>query len=165
MKQNAQLSLASSYILISVTAILLLSCQRQPREIANDHKNERVVTASVAENKAATLRLFEHFNNHDVEALAALYSDDAVLISPDFEEQRIGREGVRTTYGALFEDFPSVRDEVKSIVAEGNSVAIEFTSYLGIADHKDDDVSINIATFLTFEGGQIVRDTTYFDVR
>ncbi|WP_425408361.1 nuclear transport factor 2 family protein [Hyphococcus sp.] len=117
------------------------------------------------DNKETIEALFAAFNAHDIDALAALYSEKAKLISPDFAAPRTGPDGVRKTYGDLFSMFPNIRDDVQTIIVDGDRAAAEFVSYLGVNGPDGAEISVPIATFFVIEDGKIVRDTTYYDVQ
>lgn len=127
---------------------------------------ERVIPfefrACTAEVEGKVRAFFEAFNRHDLDAVVAFYAPDAVLESSDFAAPRHGREGARRTYAELFDALPSVRDEVKSIVVDGESVAVEFESRW---DARGDAPAgrLQIATFFQLRAGLIARDVTYFD--
>src|SRR5688572_12844218 len=63
---------------------------------------------------------------HDVEAIAALYAQNAVETSPAFCTARKGPEGVRRTYGDLFRDFPGITADDPIYLVQGNRVAVQF---------------------------------------
>lgn len=106
--------------------------------------------------------LFDAFNRHDLDALANAYAPDAMLESSDFDAPRHGRDGARRTYAELFAASPTVRDEVKSIVVDGDSVAVEFESSWD-AQGAIPAGKLPIATFFRLRGELIARDATYFD--
>jgi uncharacterized protein (TIGR02246 family) len=119
-------------------------------------------SAASAETDALVRRMFEAFNRHDLEALSALYSVDAVVISPDHAAVR-GPGGVRRVYAALFTQFPDIKDHVSNIVVDGDRVAVEFVSKGCVAANQD-CFELPIAAFITVRNGLIVRDVGYFDV-
>jgi len=102
--------------------------------------------------------LFRAFNRHDVSALQALYAPDARLASSDFCKERTGADVTRT-YAALFRDYPDIRDEVISIVVDGDQAAVRFMTSIG----TDREQSFELMTFFRFRDGRIVEDTTIFD--
>lgn len=111
---------------------------------------------TVVENRFAAVR------RHDVEAIVALYANDAVETSPAFCAERSGPEGARRTYTELFQAFPEITDDVTSIVVEGERVAVQFTA----RSRKPDGsyaFEVPLANFLVVRHGRIVRDDTYFD--
>jgi len=105
---------------------------------------------------------FAAFKERDVNAIVALYAPNAVTTSPGFCKDRIGREGVKTTYGDLFRVYANVEDEVTSMVVDGNRVAVQFVAHARKADGSA-LFDVRIANFLTVENGLITRDDTYFD--
>src|SRR3984957_15567474 len=72
-------------------------------------------------------KLFDSFNRHDTAALQALYAPNAHLTSSDFCRPRTGADVTRT-YEALFRAFPDIRDDVETIIIEGDRVAVRFVS-------------------------------------
>jgi len=115
------------------------------------------------EDAAALVRdFFEAFNRHDLDAVVNFYAPDALLESSDFEAPRHGREGARRTYAELFEALPTVRDEVKAIVVDGETVAVEFESRWD-AHGEVPAGKLPLATFFKLRSGLIARDATYFD--
>jgi len=113
---------------------------------------------TVVENRFAAVR------RHDVEAIVALYADDAVETSPAFCTERGGPQGARRTYSELFQAFPAITDDVTSFVVDGERVAVQFT----VRSRKTDGsyaFEVPLANFLVVRHGRIVRDDTYFDTR
>jgi ketosteroid isomerase-like protein len=104
--------------------------------------------------------LFRAFNRHDVSALQALYAPDARLASSDFCKTRTGADVART-YAALFRAFPDIRDEVISIVVDGDQAAVRFMTSSG----TDGNEYFELMTFFRFKDGRIVEDATIFDTR
>lgn len=112
---------------------------------------------------AALVRaFFDAFNRHDLDAVVGVYAPDALLESSDFDAPRHGREGARRTYAELFAALPTVHDELKSIVVDGASVAVEFESRWD-AHGEVPAGKLAFATIFTLRAGLIARDATYFD--
>lgn len=107
--------------------------------------------------RAVVSAMFEAFNRHDAEAMARLYAPDARLTSPDYCSPR-GRKDVVRSYRALFEQFPDIRDEAETIVAEGELVAVRFT-----AVSRKGGLSLPIQAMLRVRDGLIVSDDAVFD--
>jgi uncharacterized protein (TIGR02246 family) len=101
--------------------------------------------------------MLEAFNRHDATAMARLYARDARLTSSDFCSPR-GQADIERTYRALFEAFPDIRDDVSTIVAEGEHVAVRFT-----AVSKTGPLQLPIQTMLTVRDGLITEDHSVFD--
>ncbi|ODS51942.1 MAG: hypothetical protein ABS36_19455 [Acidobacteria bacterium SCN 69-37] len=70
-------------------------------------------------------------NRHDVTALAGMYADDAVLVSPMFQTVR-GRRAIAESFVRLFEVFPDYTLTVKDalFLAEGDRAA-QFSTVTG----------------------------------
>jgi ketosteroid isomerase-like protein len=105
--------------------------------------------------------LFRAFNRHDVSALQALYSPDARLMSSDFCKARTGTDVTRT-YAALFRAFPGIRDEVISMVVDGDQAAVRFMTSSVV---EGNEMNFELMTFLRFKDGRIVEDITIFDTK
>ena len=112
--------------------------------------------------EAVVKKRFEATARHDIDAIAALYSSDAVETSPAFCVARQGASGARKTYSDLFRDVPDIEDEVTNFVVDGKHVAVQF---IVRARRQDGTIlwEAPLANFLTVENGRIVRDDTYFD--
>ena len=126
--------------------------------------NVAVLLAATASLAATTPRvaiehLFAAFNRHDVVALQKLYAPHAKLTSSDFCKPRMGVDVTRT-YGAMFKAFPDIRDNVISIVIDGDQAAVRFTSSSDAPEHK---FRFELMTYFRFGDGLIVEDDTIFD--
>ncbi len=115
------------------------------------------------ENAERTRRVFEHFNRHEWESMAALYADDARFLDPS-----LGNEYVTQTRGQVIEKyqametmFPDIHDEVIGVYPSGDVVTVEFVS----TGRINDSVSFRlpIVSILTFRDGLIIKDATYYD--
>jgi ketosteroid isomerase-like protein len=105
--------------------------------------------------------LFDAFNRHDVEGLAALYAPNAYLMSSDFSEPRHGPDGVRKTYSELFSQLPQIHDEVKTLIVREDDAAVEFVSTWAAKGNMPAG-KLAIATFFKFKEGKIISDISYF---
>ena len=105
--------------------------------------------------------LFRAFNRHDVSALQALYVHDARLTSSDFYKARTNADVTRT-YTALFREYPDIRDEVISIVVDGDQAAVRFTTS---SENEGKEFHFELMTFFRFRDGRIVEDATIFDTK
>ena len=110
--------------------------------------------------QTVVLAMFDAVNRHDAAAIARLYADDARLSSSDFCRDRVGRVEVERTYRALFASFPDIRDELESMVVQGDRVAVRFVarSAKGVPP-----LALPILTFLTVRQGLIRTDESSFD--
>ena len=150
--------------------LILLSCFSIAAfsSCTNEKAKEQPVPApasSVGSNPEGVARLlFERFNQHDWEGMAALYTDTA-----EFKDPSLGKGIVKMTrtetvkkYKELNGFFPNIRDSVVAMYPSGdNYVTVEFISK-GTA--PDGTVfELPICTILTIEQGFITRDFTYYD--
>ena len=94
-------------------------------------------------------------------ALQALYAPDARLTSSDFCKARTGADVTRT-YTALFREYPDIRDEVISIVVDGDQAAVRFMTS---SDNEGKEFHFELMTFFRFRDGLIVEDATIFDTK
>jgi steroid delta-isomerase-like uncharacterized protein len=120
-----------------------------------------------AENSAATRALFAAFNAKDVEGLVRFYAPDAAYVSPDVPPGTKGHAAIRAVYADLFRSIPDVQDTIVRMVAQGDTVAVEFVAR-GTApaqpNRPPQKFALPIASFITFgKDGKIVRDAAYFD--
>ena len=120
-----------------------------------------LLTASVSMTGPVAVidQLFDAFNRHDVAALQALYAPNARLTSSDFCKPRTGTD-VGRTYGAMFRAFPDIRDDVDTIIIDGDRAAVRFVSS---SRTPGGSFRVKLMTFFPFSGGRIVEDDTVFD--
>jgi predicted SnoaL-like aldol condensation-catalyzing enzyme len=80
-----------------------------------------------AENKDAMRRIFDEvINGRNLELADELYSADHVL-HPETPGVGRGAEGMKGAFAGLHDEFPDVRVDLESIVAEGDLVAVRLT--------------------------------------
>jgi ketosteroid isomerase-like protein len=104
-------------------------------------------------------KLFGSFNRHDVAALQAMYAPNARLTSSDFCQPRTGADVTRT-YGGMFRAFPDIRDDVETIIIEGDRAAVRFVSS---SRAPGGGFRLKLMTIFRFSGGRIIEDDTIFD--
>ncbi|MHA6247427.1 nuclear transport factor 2 family protein [Pontibacter sp. CAU 1760] len=109
-------------------------------------------------------RYFEHFNNHDWEKMAAMYTETAAFKDPSIGQGIVKqtREQTIQKYSELNEVFPDLTDKVIQVYPSGEKhVIVEFVSS-GTA--PDGSVfELPICTIFTIENGKIIKDFTYYD--
>ena len=114
-------------------------------------------SAPPASPRTAVAAMFAAFNAHDPAAMARLYAPDARLTSSDFCAPRRGTD-VQRTYAALFAAMPDLNDQVDTVVAEGDRVAVRFT-----ATSSNTGLRLPIVSMLRVQDGLIVEDDSVFD--
>jgi predicted SnoaL-like aldol condensation-catalyzing enzyme len=79
------------------------------------------------ENKAVLQRIFDEVvNQKNLDAADELYSDEHEL-HPESPGIGRGAEGMKHAFAGLHAEFPDIRVEVESMVAEGDMVAVRLT--------------------------------------
>lgn len=107
----------------------------------------------------AALRQVEDAGN--IDALAALYADDARTSNPEAREPQIGVDGARHFWDAYRKSFASIRSRFHTILEGEDKVMLEWTSdcqtAAGVRTSYD-----GVSVFETRDG-KIRRFTAYFD--
>ena len=156
---------------MGILASTTLACQPQAETAKAAPTTEATVTDE-QQTVQVMQQMFEAFNKHDLEAMAALYAEDAVFVSPEMTEPKRGKAAVTEIYGPLFEMSPNVYDEVKHYIYNGkDEVAVEFVSKgtienVGPSDPpqmKGKEFELKIFCRLKVKDGKIVEDVTYYD--
>ena len=105
----------------------------------------------------------------DVDALGALYSEDAVVDTPAGGGTTKGRRVVESVYRNWFDSFPDFKLENEQYVVEGEQVAhiasavgTNAGGFMGLpATGKQ--FHVNLAFLLTVKDGHIVRERRIYD--
>ncbi len=132
--------------------------------LAACNPKENAIKKTDKQNIAIASQVYEYFNKHDWESMAALYIDPA-----DFKDPSLGQGIVQQTrkqtvdkYRKMQEMSPDIRDEVVQMYPSGdNYVIVEFVSS-GTASNGA-KWSLPLCTIFTIENGKIIRDFTYYD--
>lgn len=137
----------------TVCAIILAACVAGCQSPGTDH--------DVNTDKAK--QMFEAFNRHDWNAMAAFYTEPASFLDPSFGTDAVSKTRTETAakYADLEKMFPDVHDEITGLYASGDKVTVEFVSSGTAPDGST--FRLPIATILTFKDGLIVKDATYYD--
>lgn len=116
------------------------------------------------ENASAARKLFEAFNKHDWLTMTSLYAEDAQFLDPSFGKEFVtkSRSETMAKYSEMEKVFSDIHDEVTGLYPYENIVTVEFTS-TGTAPDRT-KFSLPIVSILTFKGGLIVKDATYYDL-
>lgn len=125
--------------------------------------NKSLNTAST-ENERIVRQCYEHFNKHEWEKMAALYTETAEFKDPSLGQDVVkqSRQQIVEKYTALTEMFPDVKDEVVQIYPSGDKhIIVEFVSTGTAPDSSK--FELPICTIFTIENGQIAKDFTYYD--
>ncbi len=125
---------------------------------------------SVADLKARTQQIFDTFNTHDANATASFFADDAELRDVAVARPAIGPDAIAALYDRHFAAIPDAHVRVDRLVAEGDTVVVEWTSsgthrgtLLGIpATGKR--VSVKGVSIIKYRSGMAIADTRVWDL-
>jgi ketosteroid isomerase-like protein len=114
-------------------------------------------------NLKATEKLYEYFNAHDWKSMAGLYIENAEFLDPSFGKDYVKQSQPQLVdkYSALEQMFPDIHDEIKEMYAVDDKVIIQFVATGSSGDSIK--LELPICGILTFKGGKIIRDATYYD--
>lgn len=122
-------------------------------------------TNSVQEKNVALARqVYEHFNKHEWEKMANLYTENAEFKDPSFGQKTVQqtRKQIADKYKELEKMFPDVRDNIVAVYPSGEKhVIVEFVSSGTAPDSTK--WQLPICTVFTIENGLISKDFTYYD--
>ena len=148
-------------ILPALAIFCFTACKHEP---AKDQPSSPA-SASTGNNPEGVARLlFERFNQHDWEGMAALYTDTAEFKDPSFGKGIVKQTRAETVkkYKELNALFTNFRDSVIGVYPSGdNYVTVEFISKGTAPDGTL--FELPICTILTVENGFIRKDYTYYD--
>lgn len=102
------------------------------------------------------------FNAHDLEALLALYADDAQHFSPKLKVRRpetngliVGKDALRTWWQDAFDRLPGLRYEVTALIADERQVFMEYIR------HVEGEEDLRVGEVLEIANGVIVHSRVY----
>ncbi|OKL41093.1 hypothetical protein A3841_14810 [Pontibacter flavimaris] len=116
------------------------------------------------ENVNLVNQYFEHFNNHEWEKMAGMYTETAAFKDPSLGQGIVTQTRKQTIqkYSELNEAFPDLKDKVIQIYPSGEKhVIVEFVSSGTAPDGSE--FELPICTIFTIEDGKIIQDFTYYD--
>lgn len=144
---------------LSIIFLTALMAACQPKETKSD-----VSVPDSSANETLIRQYFGHFNDHDWQKMAAMYTDSAEFKDPSLGNGivRQSHQDVIKKYGELQQMIPDVRDSVVATYPSGNNhLVVEFISK-GTAPDKT-TFELPICTIFTIENGKISQDFTYYD--
>ncbi|MBS1569750.1 MAG: nuclear transport factor 2 family protein [Bacteroidetes bacterium] len=105
---------------------------------------------------------FNAFNAHDLEALLALYADDARHFSPKLQARRPesggwikGKDALRAWWSDSFQRLPSLRYEPTRLIADGTAVFMEYIR------HAEGEADLRVGEVLEVGNGLITASRVY----
>jgi len=148
-------------ILPALTIFLLTACKN---ETAKEQPFVTVPDVTKNNQENVVRLMFERFNRHDWEGMAALYTDTAEFKDPSFGKGIVKQTRVETVkkYKELNALFTNFRDSVIGVYPSGDKyVTVEFISKGTAPDGTL--FELPICSILTVENGFISKDFTYYD--
>jgi len=113
-------------------------------------------------NKQVALRWFGAFNTHNLEALLALYHEDAQHYSPKLKLRNPqskglikGKDALRDWWQDAFRRLPSLRYEMLGLTSDNNQVFMEYIR------HVDGEEDMRVAELLVLEEDKIIASRVY----
>ena len=116
------------------------------------------------ENIALVKKMYEYFNDHNWDAMAALYAEPAEFKDPSFGQEIVQQTRKQTAqkYREMGETFPDLHDEIVAMYPSGEQyVIVEFVSSGTAPDGQK--WTLPICTIFTIEDGLITKDFSYYD--
>lgn len=117
---------------------------------------------SAENNRSIAMQWFAAFNAHDLEALLALYADDAEHYSPKLKVRIpetnglvAGKPALRSWWRDAFDRLPTLRYEVRNLTADDEQVFMEYTR------HVEGEEDLRVGEVLEIRGGVIVASRVY----
>lgn len=113
----------------------------------------------------------------DADAIAALYAEDAVVVTDAFPFPLVGRKAIGATEAMLFGAFCAPDWQATDVVRHGNKrLAIQYTlsvDFCGpfpgpdgaMLEPTGERITLELATFVELEKGLIVRERRYANVQ
>ncbi len=114
-------------------------------------------------NKTLIEMYFQHFNNHDWEKMAGMYTETAVLKDPAYgiKSVQMTQADIIKKYKELNTMIPDVHDQVIAMYHAGDNVVVEFVSSGTAPDSTK--FELPICTIFEIKKGLITKDFTYYD--
>ncbi len=118
------------------------------------------MAADRAQTFAQALQQFE--KDHDLDAFARVFADDAQVLRPEQRGGEQGADGVRVFWQQYLDQFETIRSEFSRIVEAGPLGELEWTSTGSIGGGTD--VEYQGVSLLEFDDqGLVKRFATYYD--
>ncbi len=143
-------------IILILALSIFYACQNE----TSKKMNEMDQTLS---NKALVEQYFQHFNTHDWEKMAGMYTETAELKDPAYgvKAVQMSRADIIKKYKELHAMIPDVQDKVLAMYHSGNTVIVEFVSSGTAPDSTK--FELPICTIFEIKKGLITKDFTYYD--
>jgi steroid delta-isomerase-like uncharacterized protein len=113
------------------------------------------------------------WNDHDIEAILALHTENSVFENHTSGGQAVGRDAIRGILNGVFATFPDIRfDARRTYVRDGvvtqewtatGTLAVPFTRGSVTVQPTGKRITWNGVDVIPFEGGRVARKDVYVD--
>lgn len=137
----------STFLIFVGISLLTIGCSK-----SDEQRNADVANA-----------MFDAFNKHDWQKMAAFYSEDASFLDPSYGPDYVTktRKEIASKYVDLQKLFPDIHDQIIGMYPSADKVTVEFISTGTLSDTIK--LKLPIISVLTFKDGLIIKDATYYD--
>ena len=151
--------------------LCVLSCgskESTPAPQTNQNQNDMTIDIAT-KNKTSVRAFFKALEDENVEALVALFSEDAVHINPYhsgvFPEGAQGKEAIRAYWTPVFSNFDGMRFPIKALYAmeDPNIVFVEYDGNIKLKNDAGVYTNHYYSTFTFNEGGEITEYVEIFN--
>lgn len=120
-------------------------------------------TNSNSDNITLIKQYFNHFNQHNWAAMAAMYADTALFKDPSLEQGVVKqtRAQIVAKYSQLQQALPDIKDSIVQVYPANEHIVVEFISTGTAPDSSR--FALPICTIFHIEKGKITQDFTYYD--
>lgn len=114
---------------------------------------------------------YKAINDHDVKAIAAGYTADAAVSSPNWEGAKAGPDSIAVVFKRYFSSTPDLAYTVTNVIDAGNTVVAEYT-FSGTLSNPEGNTpdymkgkkyTLKGCAVFVLKDGKIAKETDYFD--
>jgi ketosteroid isomerase-like protein len=117
---------------------------------------------------------YDTYGQHDLDGLLAMLDDDVRIYFPVDDKPKVGKDPIRAAWSLSFSTvIPDIRQELHTIITEGNQAAVQFTEYGTVRipeeaaraaglEVKPRPYAMEMGSFYTFTGQGLIREIRSF---
>jgi steroid delta-isomerase-like uncharacterized protein len=114
---------------------------------------------------------FKAINSRDIKAVAATYTADAQVFSPNWDGAKTGQDSVTNIYSRYFKSTPDLTYKVVNMIKAGDAITVEY-SFSGTLSNpeggtpnymKDKKYTLQGCAIFILKNNKIIKETNYFD--
>jgi steroid delta-isomerase-like uncharacterized protein len=103
------------------------------------------------------------WNDHDVEAILAMHTEDSVFENHTSGGKAVGNEAIRGILEGVFATFPDIRFDARRTYVRDGVVTQEWTASGTLAVPTGKRITWNGVDVIPFEGSLVARKDVYVD--